>query len=70
MTHHKHLKQIEETLKQDTQSPRAYFDAAQAAHHNGNTDKATRYLRMAFNTHTSDLLNQYDIKSIGETNNA
>ena len=64
------LHEIEQRLKDDTQSPRAYFEAADAANCAGKTEKATRYLRIAFNTHNNQLLNQFDIKSLGETNNA
>jgi hypothetical protein len=66
----KRLQETEQRLKQDAQSPRAYFDAADAANCAGNTEKATRYLRMAFNTHNNQLLNQFDLKSLGEANNA
>ena len=65
----KRLQQTEQKLH-EAPSAKAYFEASDAANHAGNTEKATRYLRMAFNTHNNQLMNQYDIKSIGDSNNA
>lgn len=61
-----------ESIMLAQQTPRAFFDAAEAAHRAGDSEKATRYLRMALNVHNSQLLNQYDLKSqsLGEFNNA
>jgi|GEM_PF-4073020 len=72
MTSHANQKlhEIELHLKQDAESPKAYFKAADAANCAGKAEKATRYLRMAFNIHENQILNQYNPKSIGETNNA
>lgn len=67
----KKLHDTEAYLARNIESPRAYFEAAEAANNAGNTEKATRYLRMALNTHNTQLLNQFDIKqALGETNNA
>lgn len=66
----KRLQETEYRLKHDAQSPRTYFEAADAANCAGKTEKATRYLRMALNTHNNEILNHYDLKSLGELNNA
>lgn len=67
----KKLHDSEAYLARNVESPRAYFEAAEAANNAGNTEKATRYLRMALNTHNTQLLNQFDIKqAFGETKNA
>lgn len=67
----KKLHETESYLAGNIESPRAYFEAASAANMVGNTEKATRYLRMALNTHNNQLLNQFDIKeTLGEINNA
>lgn len=64
------LSKVEQDMMAQCSSPRACFDAASAAKDAGNTEKATRYLRMALNTYDTQLLNQFDLKSLGEPNNA
>lgn len=65
----KRLHESEQHLYEE-QSARAYFEASSAAKRAGNTEKATRYLRIALNTVNNQLLNRYDIKTIGDSNNA
>lgn len=72
MTSHadKKLQDIELHLKQEAESPKAYFKATDATNGAGKTEKATPYLRIALTIHENQLLNQYNIKSIGDSNNA
>lgn len=67
------LKHTEAQFATDNTAPATVFAAAHAAQQSGNTEKATRYLRMAFSNYDTAFMNALepkDIKQHGDTNRA